>query len=117
MAEKQTRGGGMPLPARKPVAEITPTERVTMTPQVDVRAAVRGASPTQAKVNTARADVAEAVAAAARINANPPPKTEPDGPIQVVATRAGFYANGRRAEGDKFTIASKKHLGSWMKKI
>jgi hypothetical protein len=39
------------------------------------------------------------------------------GPIQVVATRAGFYGLVRRVEGDKFSIDNEKQLGDWMKKI
>ena len=38
-------------------------------------------------------------------------------PIHVVATRAGFYKNSRKQEGDKFTIDSERQLGTWMKKI
>jgi hypothetical protein len=39
------------------------------------------------------------------------------GPIQVVATRKGFFNNHRLNEGDKFVIDSEDQLGSWMKKI
>lgn len=39
------------------------------------------------------------------------------GPIQVVATRAGFFGLVRRVEGDKFTIDHEGQMGDWMKKI
>lgn len=39
------------------------------------------------------------------------------GPYQVVALQAGFFANVRRVEGDKFSVPTAKELGSWMKII
>lgn len=39
------------------------------------------------------------------------------GPIHVIATRAGFFKQQRRVEGDKFTIDGEHQLGTWMKKI
>lgn len=36
-------------------------------------------------------------------------------PIEVVAIRAGFYAQGRRPPGQKFQVAKFTQLGSWMK--
>lgn len=39
------------------------------------------------------------------------------GPINVIATRAGFYKMMRKFEGDKFTIDGAHHFGSWMKLI
>lgn len=37
--------------------------------------------------------------------------------LMVVATRAGFYKQSRKQEGDKFVIADKTELGDWMKEI
>ena len=34
--------------------------------------------------------------------------------IEVMATRAGYYAQSRKAEGDRFYIESMEELGSWM---
>lgn len=34
--------------------------------------------------------------------------------IEVMATRAGYYAQSRKAEGDRFFIESMEELGSWM---
>jgi hypothetical protein len=44
------------------------------------------------------------------------------GPLQVVATRPGFFGGFRYAEGDKFTIEnmaqfSDESKGGWMKQI
>lgn len=41
----------------------------------------------------------------------------PAGPLNVVATMPGIYANDRKSEGDKFTIKGKHEFGSWMKLI
>lgn len=38
-------------------------------------------------------------------------------PMMVVATRAGFFKQSRKQEGDKFVIAGPHELGDWMKKI
>ncbi|MFM6930149.1 MAG: hypothetical protein ACKOX6_16885 [Bdellovibrio sp.] len=38
-------------------------------------------------------------------------------PLDVIATRAGFYGMERKVEGDKFTIKGPEELGSWMKPI
>lgn len=73
--------------------------------------------PNKAKVVVPKIDVAAAVKAAVHAIKNPPPKAIPDGPVQVVALAMGFYGNVRRNEGDKFTIASRKDLGKWMKPI
>lgn len=42
-------------------------------------------------------------------------KEAADGPIRVVAKRAGFYRGQRIKAGVTFTIRSAKELGSWMK--
>lgn len=34
--------------------------------------------------------------------------------IEVMATRAGYYAQSRKAEGDRFFITDMEELGSWM---
>ena len=34
--------------------------------------------------------------------------------IEVMATRAGYYGQSRKAEGDRFFITSEEELGSWM---
>ncbi|MFM6930409.1 MAG: hypothetical protein ACKOX6_18240 [Bdellovibrio sp.] len=44
-------------------------------------------------------------------------KLPADKPVQVVATRAGFYDMERKAEGDKFTIKGPEELGTWMKPL
>lgn len=43
------------------------------------------------------------------------PRKMSEKPIEVIALRAGYYAPNRIPGGAKFTIASFKHLGSWMK--
>jgi len=43
---------------------------------------------------------------------------KPSGPINVVATRAGFFKRCRKVEGDKFTISDESQFSkNWMKKI
>jgi len=37
----------------------------------------------------------------------------PEG-INVIANRVGFFANGRKAVGEKFTICDMDQLGNWM---
>ncbi len=44
----------------------------------------------------------------------PPSRSKP---IEVVAIANGFCDQHRKKEGDKFTVPSMKHLGSWMKCI
>lgn len=34
--------------------------------------------------------------------------------IEVMATRAGYFAQSRKAEGDRFFISDMSELGSWM---
>lgn len=36
-------------------------------------------------------------------------------PIEVVATRRGFYDNQRKTEGESFTIKNFDEIGEWMK--
>lgn len=35
--------------------------------------------------------------------------------IKVIATRAGFFNQHRKAEGDKFSVPTMEKLGDWMK--
>lgn len=41
----------------------------------------------------------------------------PAGKLEVIALRPGFYKRKRRPEGEKFTIDSKEHFGSWMQLV
>lgn len=35
--------------------------------------------------------------------------------IEVVALRAGYFNHARRSEGDKFTVPTMNHVGTWMR--
>jgi hypothetical protein len=37
--------------------------------------------------------------------------------MKVIATRRGFYGGKVREEGEKFSIAKREDLGSWMDKV
>lgn len=55
-----------------------------------------------------------------RPQAPAPKKAEPvkvKTPLNVIATRSGYYKQSRKVEGDKFTIEGEHQLGHWMKII